>query len=413
MRVSIFTPTNNISYLEAAYQSIKDQAYDEWVVFPNNGCSVEDVPQIIKDDNRTKVIIGDSVSSNIGSIKGFCCEHCSGDILVELDHDDILCSGAIEKIRGVFQKESVVLVYSDCAEFNDSDGSSRVYDSSFGWEHYDVSFQGGAYSPAKTPIPIPYHASIIFYAPNHFRAFRKDAYIKCGGYDPTLSICDDQDLMCRLYLEGAFHHISECLYLYRVHGSNTLSHRNVDIQTKTFDLQKKYIRLMTEAWSNRNELLKIDLGGRFNSPDGYVRVDSKGGDITCDLNGKWPFDDSSVGVVRAYDIIEHLKDPIHTMSEIHRVLTPGGYCFIEVPSTDGRGAWQDPTHVSFWNENSFWYYTDRNLAQYIDNTTIRFKRIILDTYYPSDWHQHNNIPYVRADLVCIKDGIKLMGQDLI
>ena len=28
------------------------------------------------------------------------------------------------------------------------------------------------------------------------------------------------------------------------------------------------------------------------------------------------------------------------------------------PSTDGRGAYQDPTHVAFYNENSFWYYTN-------------------------------------------------------
>ncbi len=30
---------------------------------------------------------------------------------------------------------------------------------------------------------------------------------------------------------------------------------------------------------------------------------------------------------------------------------------ILVPSTDGRGAFQDPTHVSFWNINSFMYYS--------------------------------------------------------
>ncbi len=52
------------------------------------------------------------------------------------------------------------------------------------------------------------------------------------------------------------------------------------------------------------------------------------------------------------------------MEEIYRVLKPGGMFESSTPSTDGRGAFQDPTHVSFWNINSWLYYSDdayRNL----------------------------------------------------
>jgi hypothetical protein len=38
------------------------------------------------------------------------------------------------------------------------------------------------------------------------------------------------------------------------------------------------------------------------------------------------------------------------------VLKPGGTAEITVPTTDGPGAFQDPTHVSFWNRRSFLYY---------------------------------------------------------
>ncbi|MFM6265385.1 MAG: methyltransferase domain-containing protein, partial [Dolichospermum sp.] len=68
------------------------------------------------------------------------------------------------------------------------------------------------------------------------------------------------------------------------------------------------------------------------------------------------FPDHSVDFIKAYDIIEHLPNRIHTMNEIWRILKPGGIVDISVPSTDGRGAFQDPTHVSFWNINSFMYY---------------------------------------------------------
>ncbi len=78
----------------------------------------------------------------------------------------------------------------------------------------------------------------------------------------------------------------------------------------------------------------------------------------------WPFEDDTFDQVVAYDILEHIRTVtddrrypcIEMMNEIWRVLKLGGECEVMVPSTEGRGAAQDPTHVSFWNENSFSYY---------------------------------------------------------
>ncbi len=105
--------------------------------------------------------------------------------------------------------------------------------------------------------------------------------------------------------------------------------------------------------------LRIDLGCGINKNDNFVGVDicpGPGVDIVADLSKKFPFEDNSVDEIRAHDIIEHLPDRIHTMNEIWRVCKPGAKVDIRVPSTDGRGAFQDPTHVSFWNINSFFYY---------------------------------------------------------
>jgi SAM-dependent methyltransferase len=83
-------------------------------------------------------------------------------------------------------------------------------------------------------------------------------------------------------------------------------------------------------------------------------------DQIADLNERWPWADGAVDQIRAHDIIEHLRSPIHTMNEAFRVLKPGGVLDIVVPTTDGRGAWQDPGHVSFWNRNSFFYFEAGN-----------------------------------------------------
>jgi len=105
--------------------------------------------------------------------------------------------------------------------------------------------------------------------------------------------------------------------------------------------------------------MKLNLGCSDEHLDGFVNVDvCEPADVIADLTVTWPWDDGTVSHIRAWDIIEHLPEPIFTMNEMWRVLEPGGTVEIVVPTTDGRGAWQDPQHVSFWNRNSFFYYTD-------------------------------------------------------
>ena len=111
--------------------------------------------------------------------------------------------------------------------------------------------------------------------------------------------------------------------------------------------------------SASSKLICIDLGCGTHKTEGFIGVDllaADGVDVIANLNGHFPFPDNSVDFLKAHDVIEHLPDRIHTMNEIWRILKPNGIIDISVPSTDGRGAFQDPTHVSFWNINSFMYY---------------------------------------------------------
>lgn len=110
--------------------------------------------------------------------------------------------------------------------------------------------------------------------------------------------------------------------------------------------------------------LKLNLGCCDRVMPGYENVDiidGPGVDSVVDLSqGPWPWPSGAVTHIVAHDVIEHLPNKIQTMNEIHRVLEHDGTVDILVPTTDGRGAWQDPTHVSFWNRNSFWYYEKGN-----------------------------------------------------
>jgi len=109
--------------------------------------------------------------------------------------------------------------------------------------------------------------------------------------------------------------------------------------------------------------LKLNLGSCDRHFPGFVAVDiAPPADVIADLNERWPWEDSSIDEIRAWDLIEHLCSPTHTMNEAWRVLKPNGRLDIEVPTTDGRGWAQDPGHICWppWNRNSFFYYEHGN-----------------------------------------------------
>lgn len=105
--------------------------------------------------------------------------------------------------------------------------------------------------------------------------------------------------------------------------------------------------------------LKLDLCCGPRKPDGYFGIDSypfPEVDLIYDLNYGIPLEDNRCCEVRAHDAIEHMIDGMKMLKEIWRVCVDDALVDILVPSTDGRGAFQDLTHKSFWNQNSFGYW---------------------------------------------------------
>jgi glycosyltransferase involved in cell wall biosynthesis len=407
-KFSIITPSyKKTPYLVVLYNSIAAQTYEnwEWVLWLNNDLYEKDLPEKIRRDERVKIYRTEEKSSSVGYHKHHAFHRGSGDILVEVDHDDVITPDCLEELNKAYQDPEVGFVYSDDAILSDD---FVPYNEAHGWSFYSHQYKERELTVMNTWEPTSHSVGFIWYAPDHIRSWRKDLYCKLGGHNVELDICDDHELLIRTYLVTKMHHIKKPLYIYRVYGENTYLERNAAIQVKTVELQRQYGYELAEKDADLRGLLKVDLGGGVNPKPGYLIIDKEDGDINCDLNGGIPLPDNSVGVLNATHILAQLRDPIKSMREIHRVLAHGGWAFIQVPSTDGRGAWQDPTHVSYWNEHSFWYYTDYNKAKFIRNKDIRFQKYRLDT-----WEMAPHIPVVSAWLVAIKDNQRLPGELLI
>lgn len=406
--ISIITPIyhKSLPYLHETYASLLQQTYSdwEWVAVLNNGGSV---PENIQMDSRVKIFtLEDSADDyNIGKLKAFACSKASGSILVELDSDDILLPTALEEIIAAFEDSKVVMVYSNSASFNTDTWESPKFSEYYGWKSRPFFYKEHELNEMIAWPASAHMMRFIFWAPDHVRAWRTSGYRSIGGHDPNIKLGDDHDLCCRLYIaygEAGFKHIDKCLYLYRLHSENSYKVYNAEVQQQTEANYLKYSRRLAIRWAEDNSLLKVDLGGRLNAWNNFTTVDLFDADIVTDLNNSWPIPDNSVGIIRASHIFEHLKDPIHTMNEAYRVLAPGGWLFIEVPSTDGRGAFQDPTHVSYWNQNSLWYYTNKTFSKFIPSFKGRFQNSRTVTYYPSEFERVHNIAIVQSDLIAIK-----------
>jgi glycosyltransferase involved in cell wall biosynthesis len=408
MKFSIITPSHKYqSYFDELYISITQQTYEnwEWIVYLNGEFKKDQLSKEILNDERVRIFTAYDGNTNIGYVKNKAFSLGTGDVLVEMDHDDILTPDCLKELATAFeQNPECGFVYSDNATYHMED-KFVPYSPVFGWTYKNYDWNGKKLIAMNTFEPSSHSLSYIWYAPDHVRAWRKNTYEEIGGHNVELSMCDDHELMIRTYLVTKFHHIPKVLYIYRITGDNSFLERNEAIQIKTRELHNQYAQQLAERDADLKGLLKIDMGGGLFPRAGYTTIDQEDGDITCDLNDGIPLEDNSVGVLNASHVIEHLRDPIKTMREIHRVLAPGGWAFIEVPSTEGNGAWCDPTHVSFWNEDSFPYYTNKNKAVFIRNKDIRFMSLRLET----NWWAGTKIAVVNTHLVALKEGERFPG----
>jgi GT2 family glycosyltransferase len=221
------------------------------------------------------------------------------------------------------------------------------------------------------------------YTQGCFYAMRRSTWEEIGGLSEQYGGygCEEADVSVRLlrsgyrtgYLRGIFcHHVGNAtfgqgvatyeaclknaLVFEQLHGYSL----NFADGTDFWDNLHGYIGCVFDfEWRKRKTKLEIGCGGK--KEPGYIGIDqfvASAVDLVWDLNNGVPFPDSTVDEVRADNVLEHLPDSIRIMNDIYRVLKPDGLLHAIVPSTDGRGAWQDPTHKSFWNDNSWGYYCE-------------------------------------------------------
>lgn len=446
MKVSVFTPTHNPAHLEDAARSLAAQTLKgEWIVGLNGGASRRDVLAGMSHAEGWTIRVESLSDGGIGALKRALCEMASGDLLVELDHDDLLHPEAIERVA-VAVDGGAGFVYSDFAEFDDKTLGPLAYSSDFGWAAYDVRAQAPGTRLDGAPLlamrafsPTARAFAQILYAPNHLRAWTREAYERAGGHSPRLAVCDDHDLLCRTFIAGVeCHHIPEALYYYRrgAPTGNSFVEFNRQIQTlsgqgaalypegspmpdfaQPITLRDQYLHGLVEAEARRCGGVMLDIGGGIDCPPGWTSVDIHGGTIRRDVRDGLPYQDGDVFAIRAFDVLEHLDpgEAAKFIAECWRALCHGGWLLTRTPADHGVGAACDLSHRSRWNTRTWAYFWSGALRPYreqafpclgADFAPVRiFEETVVMGPPPCRW----DVPYVVADLQALKGGERLPG----
>jgi len=109
---------------------------------------------------------------------------------------------------------------------------------------------------------------------------------------------------------------------------------------------------------------RLHLGCGRDIRPGWVNLDAHalpGVDVVADLDAcrvkPLPFHDNSFDEFYGCHVLEHLRDPLPLMQELHRIASPGAVAVFRVPHGASDDAHEDPTHVQRYFPNSFPYFS--------------------------------------------------------
>jgi O-antigen biosynthesis protein len=131
MKFSVFTPTHNAIFLLDAYASLRAQHHADWqwVLVPNGErIELASLPGEIVNDVRVLVAEAPAevASRGVGALKRFACERATGEVFVELDHDDALAPECLQMIASAVETADAEFIYSDFALVHNVGAKLRI-----------------------------------------------------------------------------------------------------------------------------------------------------------------------------------------------------------------------------------------------------------------------------------------------
>ncbi len=205
--ISVIMPVYNPPerWLRKAIDSVRGQFYGNWELCIADDCSTQAHVRAVLDeyrgkDERIKVVYG-SANRGVAGASNVALRAASGEFVVLMDHDDVLERLALYRVAESLAHDGPDMIYSDEAVVDEN----------------NKQVLGLVFRPAFSREFLRAHPYIV-----HMAGFRRALLEELGGFDETLTISHDYDLMLRASERArVIVHIPEVLYRWRTHQTST------------------------------------------------------------------------------------------------------------------------------------------------------------------------------------------------
>jgi GT2 family glycosyltransferase/glycosyltransferase involved in cell wall biosynthesis len=233
--ISIVVPVFNpdMDMFRQMLESVRKQAYPYWeLCLADDGSTEAHVREIMQEYTRADRRIKTSFATRNGGIavaSNRALSMATGEFVVLADHDDVIEEQALFRFAEAIVEDDPDVAYSDEVLVTHDRNSVMRY----------------SYRPAFSPEYLRSHPYIV-----HMVGFRAELLREIGGWDETLRISQDYDLILRA-TERAKRvvHIPELLYRWRIHGKST----GIASQGQVMEVSKSVLRRHLERIGEKGD----------------------------------------------------------------------------------------------------------------------------------------------------------------
>ncbi|MEL7198566.1 MAG: glycosyltransferase [Pseudomonadota bacterium] len=207
---------NGEEFVGSSIDSVLAQTFTDFEFIIVNDGSTDATLSILEDyaerDPRIRIIDQENTGVTLAAIKG--CAAARGEYIARLDADDCCMPARFEKQVKLLDNNPALVAAIGDVEFFQDDGKV-----------VNVAKVRGDPRLIRFYMPFCNHIG-----GNGHVMFRRDAYLRTGGYDASYRYSQDYDLWTRLLIEGDFGNVPETVYRYRT-GHGNISNLKKDEQT--------------------------------------------------------------------------------------------------------------------------------------------------------------------------------------
>lgn len=225
--ISILVPTYNTQplMLKAMLDSVKAQVYTHWeLCIADDASTSSETLEVLKayaaQDKRIKLHLSQE-NQGVSHASNHALALATSPFCVLLDHDDLLMPQAIYRVALSVMSEDPDMLYSDEVMVCERAINALQF----------------LHRPAFSPEYLRHHPYIV-----HMVGFKTSLLREIGGFDESLKISQDYDLILRASEKSqTIVHIPEVLYQWRTHAASAGHQKMEQVSATTVSLLQKHL----------------------------------------------------------------------------------------------------------------------------------------------------------------------------